>query len=105
MEKKFNVRVAHHISGNYRIEFTYHYIFKSWNTLHQYLNMGGDTSLSCYNPVLLSYDRAVEFAKEFKTIDDVIKFQKEEADKKINSDESREQWIKNHIPVETHEVL
>jgi hypothetical protein len=60
--------------------------------------------LSCYNPVLLSYDRAVEFAKEFKTIDDVIRFQIKEADKKNVSDENRKEWLRSNIPVITEEI-
>ena len=105
MKKKFNVRVAHHQDWAYKIEYAYYYIFKSWNPIYQYLNMGSDTNLSCYNPVLLSYKKAVAFAKELKSIDDVIKFQKEEEDKKIVSDKKRLVWTKNNIPVESEEIL
>lgn len=105
MKKKFKVRVAHHAAWGYRIEFANYYIFKSWNTIYQYLSLGADSNLSCYNPVLLSYNKAVEFAKELKTIDDVHKFKIKEAVKKSNSDDKRKEWILHHIPVETHEVL
>ena len=83
----------------------YYYIFRSWNRIENYLTFGPDSGLSRYNPVLLGYKNAIKFAKEFKTIDDVIRFQKKELDKKMKSDEHRKQWLKSNIPVVTKEIL
>lgn len=105
MKKKFNVRVVHHTGWSYRIEFAHYYIFRIWNPMCQYLDLGANTDLSCYNPVLLGYDEAVAFAEELKNIDDVIEFQKKEADKKIKSDKNRLGWMKRNTPVGIKNIL
>ena len=92
-KKKLNIRVKYYTGQKYCIEYTYYRFFKSWNIINEWLILSHS-----WNPVLLGYKEAENFASQFKTYDHIVLFYIEQAKEQKKAKElSRPYEIKNII--------
>jgi len=81
---KFSVRIVHFGEGRYMVQ--YRKFWPWWYTLERFIELG---SMAIYNPVLLHVEEAEKFAQNFKTFEDVNRWQLCEVARRMNWLEDR----------------
>lgn len=95
IEKVLKVRVRHFKEDKYTVEYSYTTGYDSYSTIQHWISSRSDGFM---NPVLLPYKEAEQFAKKFKTIEDIFKYQHQQ-------DVLRESWQKENIPYKTKQII
>lgn len=100
-EKKYKLRITSFWSSGrqkyyYEIEYAYYRFFPFYHTLNEWLKIG---TLSCYNPLLFkSMESAEYFASKMKSYQDILDFQKDQAEEaekfRLEKENKRKQGIK-----------
>ena len=89
IKRRFKVRVRHYASLSYTVEYSYHWIFPTYKGLDVW-----NDSFKKITPFLTDVRNAEKIAKEFKSIEDVTKWNSCEYDKR-----------KEQYPYEVKQVL
>ncbi len=73
-----------------------------WNTLEHFIGLG---SMATYNPVLLHVEEAEKFAQNFKTIEDVNRWQLSEVARRLKWIEDRRRIRAMLVPYPEKRIL
>jgi hypothetical protein len=98
-KKKFKVRVRHYYEASYCIEYTTYRFFPIiWLTIDYWTELG---SIGEYIPILFRYATAEEYAKKFKSYDDIIYHYILERKKEKEFYEKQKKYNNVNIPYKT----
>jgi len=78
MKKQFKLRLVKTSDATCYVEYSYHWFFPKWNKIEKWMDM-----LRTWGTVVSTYEEAKEFAKRFKSIEDVNAWKEEQEVAKV----------------------
>lgn len=106
-EKKFSLRVKHFLRQNYCIEYSEHRFRPNWHILNQWLYLEGTPSFERqdWNPILLPYEEAIQFAQQFKSMTDIEEHYQKQEIIRVNQLKLHADWRAKNLPVDIVTIL
>lgn len=104
--KKFEVRVVYHLRNNYKIEWCEYRLLKNWQTILKWHHLSDPNySGMCWNPELLPYNKAIEFAKTLTSIEKIREYHKEQNKIKDKWITKRREYLAKTNPVKEETII
>lgn len=103
--KKFRVRVTHYLGEYYKIQFAYFRFIPFWRCLYKWGDMGVPDGFAGYQVLAFRVREAEAFAANFKSIEDVKAWDKEQSEKEIKFRLAEKQYYEQALPYSTKRIL
>lgn len=102
LKKKFRLKIVHYAEDKYVLKYSYWYI-PIYHTLYEFLD--SSKNLYGYNPVLGDAEELSNFAQQFKSIEDIRKFQNaEETSRRLAVRKYNREW-EEAVPYNSKRII
>ena len=105
MKRKFKMRVVHYAEHFYKIQYAHYWVIPIWHTLNQWSEFRHPNMILGWSTELISgASAAEEYAKTFKSIEDIRAFYAKENEKERQWRIEEKEWWQKNVPYQNKTI-